>query len=391
MTPDARLAATIDILDDITAGQPAEKALTNWARRSRFAGSRDRAAIRDHVFDVQRRWRSCAALGGGETGRALVLGLLRGAGRDVDDVFSGAGYGPAPLTEAERAAGRPPADPAEAADMPDWLWPALVDAQGADARPIAEAMRNRAPLFLRVNLNRASVTEAATALAEEGIATRPHPLAATALEVTEGPRKVAGSRAFANGLVELQDAASQAICAALPLSDGMKVLDYCAGGGGKALAMGAAHRLEITAHDANPARMGDLPNRAERAGLRIATADRAALPGRGPFDLVLCDVPCSGSGAWRRAPGGKWLLTPARLEALAEIQDSILEEARMLVAPRGRLAYVTCSLLTRENDARVEAFVARHPDWQAERRLRFTPLDGGDGFFLAILGRAGQT
>lgn len=386
MTPGARIAAAAALLDEIAGGVPAEKALTGWARRSRFAGSGDRAAIRDHVFDALRRWRSTAALGGGTTGRARMIGLLRSHGQDPAALFTGEGHAPAALTEAEAS---PPADlPAEALlDLPDWLLAPLRETLGPDFENTAEMLRHRAPVFLRVNTAKTDPDQVVAALSSDGISCRPHALCATALEVTEGARRIGQSRAYLEGLVELQDVASQSVTAQLPLAEAGRVLDYCAGGGGKTLAMAARHRARYVAHDAHPQRLKDLPERARRAGVSVEIADRAALGRSAPFDLVLTDVPCSGSGAWRRSPEGKWALTPEALQTLNATQDTILDAAVPLVAPQGVLAYATCSLLRAENHDRIEAFLARHPDWQVTYQRQYTPLDGGDGFFAAHLTR----
>lgn len=388
MTPSARLSAAIEILDRVLAGTPAEQALTNWGRSSRFAGSGDRAAVRDLVFDALRCRRSFAALGG-PGGRGLILGGLRDAGADVAALFTGEGHAPAALTEAE-ATGQPEPAPLEALDCPDWLAPRLQDSLGADFAPVMQALRHRAPVFLRVNSALTTLAGAQQRLAAEGIATEPHPLADTALRVTEGARRVHASAAFAEGLVELQDAASQAVVAALPLATGQSVLDYCAGGGGKTLAMAARARLKLFAHDADAGRMRDLPVRAKRAGAQVTVLGPAAVERQAPYDLVLADVPCSGSGSWRRAPEAKWALTEERLQALCVIQGEILDRVAPLVAETGHLAYATCSLLAEENARQIDAFLARHPGWERRLERRFTPLDGGDGFFLAILARIGR-
>ena len=383
MTPAARLSAAIAILDAVLAGEPAERALTNWARASRFAGSGDRQAVRDHVFDALRCRRSFAVLGGAESGRGLMIGALRAVGVDAEGLFTGEGHAPPPLTEAERAPPRPMAE-AEALDCPDWLAPLLRASLGADFAPVMGLMRRRAPVFLRANAARTSREAAIAALADEGIACRPGPLAATAIEVTGQARRIAGSAAYRDGLVELQDAASQAVVEALPLAPGERVLDYCAGGGGKSLAL-AARGARVTAHDAAPARMRDLPERARRAGVRIDLAEGAP---RGRFPLVLLDVPCSGSGSWRRAPEGKWRLDPARLAALEAVQAEILANAAPLVAPGGHLAYATCSLIDGENGAQVEKFLSSTGGWRLKFQRRFTPLEGGDGFYLAVIEQA---
>ncbi|KUF11549.1 RsmB/NOP family class I SAM-dependent RNA methyltransferase [Pseudoponticoccus marisrubri] len=384
MTPAARVQAAIEIVETIRAGQPAEKALTNWARGARYAGSKDRAAVRDHVFDVVRRWRSSAALGGGEGGRARLLGLLRGQGVDPDGLFTGASHAPAPLTREERAAGSAPTG-AEGWDLPDWLADRFRDSLGSAAEETALALRHRADVFLRVNLLRSDPASARARLKEEGITTEPHPLSPTALRVTKGARAVARSTAFAEGLVELQDVASQAVTDLLPLRPGLRVLDYCAGGGGKALAMAA--RMgggPVAVHDADPARMSDLPARAARAGARLSPVARP----EPPYDLVLCDVPCSGSGAWRRAPEGKWRLDPDGLAGLLRVQAEILDTCAALVGPGGRLAYATCSVLSQENAQQIDGFRSRRAGWHVEDQRQFLPSDGGDGFFITVLKRA---
>lgn len=165
---------------------------------------------------------------------------------------------------------------------------------------------------------------------------------------------------------------------------GQRVLDYCAGGGGKALAL-AARGARVMAHDANPARLADLPARATRAGVTIPVLRPEQVAARAPFDVVLTDVPCSGSGTFARNPQSKWTLTPARLDELTGIQARILDTAQAFVAPGGTLAYATCSLLDVENDAQVASFLSRHPAWRLVSRRLFTPEDGGDGMFLALL------
>jgi 16S rRNA (cytosine967-C5)-methyltransferase len=383
MTPAARVAAAIGVLDRWLAGTPAEQALTNWGRASRYAGSGDRLAVRDLVFDAVRCRRSFAMRGGGDTGRGLILGGLREAGVDPATVFTGQGHAPSPLWGAEAADPGPATGPA-AFDCPDWLVPVLQSSLFDDFPAVMAALRHRAPVFLRVNTARISRADAQERLASEGIATDPHPLAETALQVREGARKIQTSQSFANGLVELQDAASQAVVAELPVMPGLSALDYCAGGGGKSLAL-AAMGARVTAHDADPRRMRDLPARATRAGAVVTVLPAGQAPGL--HALVLADAPCSGSGSWRRAPEAKWSLTADRLKALAAVQADILDRAARLVAPDGTLAYATCSLLTVENEAQVQAFLLRAPGWICLHQRRFTPLDGGDGFYVAQLRR----
>ena len=367
MTPEARIAAAIEVLDGVIGGMPAERALTGWARGHRFAGARDRAAIRDLVFDTLRRRRSCLARAGGgaETGRALMIGWVAAAGRDPENVFAGTGYAPGALDPAERArlaAFAPEAvDECVALDCPDWIAPMLRRALGAEFAAVLASMRDRAPVFLRVNPGRGAARDAVTSLAAEGIGTRDAEDVSCALEVTENAQKIRQSGAYMDGLVELQDLSPQAAVAARGVA-------------------------EVVAHDADPGRMADLPARAARAGVRIATAAPAALAGR-RFDLVLADVPCSGTGTWRRTPDAKWRLTPARLEELRRLQATILDRASAHVAPAGHLAYMTCSLLVEENRDRIDDFLARNPGWRLDGDRLFTPLSGGDGFYSALLTR----
>ncbi|SFS49606.1 16S rRNA (cytosine967-C5)-methyltransferase [Sulfitobacter marinus] len=384
MTPGARVAAAIEILNTMSDGLPAEQALTRWGRGNRFAGSKDRAAIRDHVFDVLRQRRTAAHLGGGETGRALMIGILRAQHADINGLLNGVGHAPQPLTEAEQ----PLSVAAEEAvhwNLPDWIIPQFKASLQDRVEAVALALQARAPITLRVNMAKTTPQAAAVALAEQGIETRANPLADTALTVTAGERKIRNSDSYLQGMVELQDASSQAVVAAIPPAG--RVLDYCAGGGGKSLALAAGPATETAAHDIDPRRMQDLPTRAARAGSSIRQIETDNLRNEAPFDVVLCDAPCSGSGAWRRSPEGKWTLSATRLEELTQVQDSILDAAIPLTAANGCLVYATCSILACENEDRINAFLQRHPDWSVGFQKRFDTNDDGDGFFTAHLRR----
>lgn len=382
MTPAARLSAAITVLDRILGGEPVEQALTNWGRASRFAGSGDRHAVRDLVFDALRCKRSFAALGGGLTGRGLVLGGLRAAGSDVAALFCGEGHAPAPVLDAE--VGRMPTG-AEALDVQDWLYESFVIALGRECDATLESLRHRAPVFLRVNRTKATPVEAMAALTKDNITSRPVNGLESGLEVTENARKIHQSNAYTQGLVELQDAASQAVVEALPLRDGQRVLDLCAGGGGKTLAMAARARLDLHAHDADPGRMRDLPTRAARASVKVSLVNNPEKTA--PYDVILTDVPCSGSGSWRRDPMGKWALTPDRLATLCQLQRQILARAVPMLGQSGVLAYATCSMLQDENEDQIAKFLKENEGFTCLLQRRFSPLHGGDGFFLALLER----
>ena len=396
MTPVARISAAIEILDAVMAGESAERVLTSWARANRYAGSKDRAAIRDHVFDALRCLRSFSWLGGAggrsgdtddraaPTGRQLMIGLLRDAGTDLDTMFNEARFAPAPLSEDELDLPLLIDAPrAVRLDCPDWILPVYEAVLGDETDAVLATARSRAPVFLRVNSGKSTVVAAQAALLADAIETEPHALSPTALKVTLGARAVARSQAYLTGLVELQDAGSQAIIDALPLKAGMRVLDYCAGGGGKALAMAAQADVIVTAHDIDPARMQDIAPRASRAGVEIKTARLGDLADA--YDLVLCDVPCSGSGSWARAPQAKWILQSDRLDALTAVQSQILEDVAARVTEGGTLAYATCSLFDVENAEQISKFLTRHPEFEFKTDRLITPLEGGDGFYVAIL------
>jgi len=248
-------------------------------------------------------------------------------------------------------------------------------------------LRERAAVCLRVNIRMNSVSEVIEYMMESGICVRRTEIAEEALIVTEGARKVAQSELYATGGIELQDGASQAAMAALEITPGARVLDYCAGGGGKVLALAARHDAMWFAHDADPRRMADLPARAARAGVEVTQLEVGDLAAAGPFDLVLCDVPCSGSGTWRRAPDAKWRLTPERLDALCAIQREILESAAALVAPGGQLVLTTCSVFRCENEDQSAAFLQTHREWGETLRRRWPVSAEGDGFFLSVFKR----
>ncbi len=382
MTPAARVAAAIEVLDVWSQGTPAEQALTRWARQSRFAGSKDRAAVRDHVFDVLRCKQTAVFLGGGETGRAMMIGLLRHQHADLDSFFSGQGHAPAPLTDEERAFA-PPKQDRPLWNLPPWLTASFEISLGDAALQTAQELQNRAPVTLRVNSAKSDIASATSLLAAAGIDVTENPLCRGALTVTEGARRLRNAQPYLDGIVEVQDAASQAVVALLPQA--RNCLDYCAGGGGKALAIASQSDRTVFAHDHNPVRMKDIAPRAARAGVRIQELTSAAVTRHAPFDLVLCDVPCSGSGAWRRSPDAKWSFTPDRLQELQTIQLDVLGRAAPLVAAGGWLVYATCSVLRCENEEIVTRFVAENDGWRCAYQKRFDVTPQGDGFFTAHL------
>ena len=385
MTPAARYAAAIEVLDAWRVGARAEQALSNWGRGNRFAGAKDRAAIRDHVFDVLRRKRSVVALGGAETGRGMILGLLRQQGIDPNDVFGAGGYAPAGLASDEQTQMTPMLSAAEAHDMPDWLWPVWKADLGAAAEDAAQVLRERGPITLRVNQRRATRQEAAALLEQDGIITQPAHQVGSCLFVTQNPRRVKTSTAYLTGLVELQDLASQRAIMTLDIAPGTSVLDYCAGGGGKSLALADLFDCTVTAHDIDAKRMKDLPVRAGRAQADIAMADKQRLKQLPGFDHVFVDAPCSGAGTWRRNPEAKWDITLDKLSDINALQSEVIKNAATFVRPGGRVTYATCSVLHCENRQVVDRFLMANPQWQCLAEDLRLPDANGDGFYFANL------
>ena len=430
MTPGARIAAAIDILADIEARhRPASDALKDWGLAHRFAGSKDRAALASLVYDALRRRASAAWIMGAETPRAIMIGSLREmrglSTEELAALFTGEGYAPAPLTEEER--GRVETVRLEEApahvrgDFPEWLAKPFAAVFGETAANEGRALASRAPLDLRVNTLKAAREKAARALKHLGAAPTPLSPIGLRLPLLEDGRSpsLAGEPAYVKGLVEIQDEASQLAALLCGVKPGEQVLDLCAGGGGKTLALAAAmeNHGQIYATDRDARRLAGLYARLEKAGTRnvqVRAPQRgvdhlADLEGR--CDLVLVDAPCTGTGTWRRNPDAKWRVRPGALTQRMKEQDEILELAQRFVKQNGRLVYVTCSLLREENEDRIAAFLERHADFAAIEPgelteaaglpeltrfasrlgpgIRLSPLTSGtDGFFIAGLRRA---
>lgn len=406
MTPAARLQAAIEVLTALGGTpEPADKVLREFFRARRYAGSKDRAAVANRVFDGLRHAYSYAFVMQDDGARARVIASLKAEGEDPAQYFTGENYAPAALTEAEIAALAAP--PREAplhvkGEFPAWLEPELQQAFAADVLLETQAMLARAPVDIRVNTLKTTRDSLIDALAAEGFVAEPTPHAVTGLRLDgAATSKLSASPLFAAGHFEFQDEAAQTaalLCAAKP---GQRVLDYAAGAGGKSLALAAAmqNKGEIVAHDISEKRLAMIGPRAERAGVKIIrTLSAPALAGEvasaasrmGQFDLVLLDAPCSGTGTWRRQPELRVRLTPERLATLVALQAELLEKSAPFVKPGGRLAYATCSVLPCENDAQIAAFLSRHPEFSADAEpfFRASPhRTQTDGFFTAILHR----
>ncbi|HVL72942.1 MAG TPA: RsmB/NOP family class I SAM-dependent RNA methyltransferase [Beijerinckiaceae bacterium] len=427
MTPAARLSAAIEVLADLeTRRRPVADALKDWGLSHRFAGSKDRAAIASLVYDALRRRASAAWVMGAEAPRAILLGMLalqRGLGPEaIAALCSGERFAPEPLSEDERARLAAPSldgAPAHVAgDFPEWIAPSLARVFGDDLVPEARALATRAPVDIRVNTLKATRDRVREALAHLSPAETPHAPHGLRIPIGEDGRGPAlqSEPEFLKGLFEIQDEGSQLAALIAGARPGEQVVDLCAGGGGKTLALAAAmeNRGQIYATDLDARRLAPIHERVARAGARNVQVRtpraRADAVGDldGTADLVLVDAPCTGVGTWRRNPDAKWRLRPGSLEARLKEQDAALARAARLVRPGGRIAYVTCSVLPEENDEAVERALAAHPDLRpggdpregrgalaalpvrrTSHGIQMSPrLTGTDGFYVAVLTRA---
>jgi 16S rRNA (cytosine967-C5)-methyltransferase len=386
MTPGARLAAAIEILADIDERRrPATDVLKDWGLRHRFAGSGDRAAIAGFTYDALRRRASSAWIMGEATPRAIALGMLkRERGLDVEAVerlASGAGYSPAPLTDAERAAlqqgsveGAPPH---VTGDYPEWLDPHFARVFGDERAAEGAALASRAPLDLRVNTLKTDRETAAAALAElqpEPARWSPHGLRIRLKADAKNPA-IHAEPAFLKGQIEVQDEGSQLAALLARPRPGEQVLDLCAGAGGKTLALAAAmeNKGQLYATDDDKRRLAPIHDRLARSGARNVQVRTPKSVGteiddlKSRMDLVLIDAPCTGIGAWRRNPDAKWRVRPGALEQRMKEQAELLDRAATLLKPGGRIAYVTCSVIAEENGDQVRGFLARHAEFFVEK------------------------
>ena len=392
--------------------QPADRAMSAYFRAHRNFGPRERAFIAETCFAVLRRKRSLEAAAQSTDPRALVIGaLVRYAGIS-SRAFADLGREEADIAARVKSADGAGLPVAVQMDLPDWLWARLEAEQGEDAKAIAQSLLAPAPLDLRVNLARLSREEALEKLAPEGAVATPWSPAGIRLK---GKPAINRHPLFLEGSVEVQDEGSQLLAYLVAPRRGEMVADFCAGAGGKTLALSMLmHGTgRLYAMDVSERRLRELSPRAARAGISnvhpLVLSDEGDLRARrlaGKLDRVLVDAPCSGFGTLRRNPDLKWRHAEGAIAELTAKQARILEAAARLVKPGGRLVYATCSLLKDENEAVADAFAAAHPDFEplscdallaAQRipletgaRLRLWPhRHGTDGFFAAAFQRRG--
>ncbi|MFN0192289.1 MAG: RsmB/NOP family class I SAM-dependent RNA methyltransferase [Aestuariivirga sp.] len=418
-----RIAAAIDILDEIlTRRRPASEALKDWGKAHRFAGSGDRHAIGTLVYDALRQRNSLGFRMEDQSPRALALGALRFAWNLTPDVIAETvkeRFGPGELSNHEWDHLSKPKDlstapPHIAGDFPEWLTPSFARAFGNKAAEEGAALARRAPIDLRANTLKATRAQVLEALGKYGAVEGP--LSPWCVRVpAPGPeerhRDVEAEPAHGLGWFEVQDAASQIAAMLSGANVSERVADICAGAGGKTLALAAMMQNQVTlvAYDSDKHRLRPIFERLTRAGatdVQVIAADEAhRLTEHGPYDCLVIDAPCSGSGAWRRKPDAKWRLTEKQLQQRFKDQSQVLEKGFELARPGGRIVYMTCSVLPEENADQVRAFMSRHPGlsiipytdlWSSgDPPPQRTDLDGTllltpastdtDGFFVAVM------
>jgi 16S rRNA (cytosine967-C5)-methyltransferase len=385
MRDGARIAAAIEILDQLTSQhQPVKDAVRDWGKAHRFAGSGDRAWIGGLVLDALRHQASTAHAMQDDTARALALGTVGrvwGLEADaIDALFEGDDHAPEKLTEAERAGLARDISDAPLhirADVPEWLEASLLRAFGEAAAEEGRALSSRAPVDLRVNEAKVDFDKAFKEVSSKLKAAENSPLVRSGIRIPQrDPRGKAAAAeaipAYGKGWVEVQDIGSQLAALASGVVPGQQVLDYCAGAGGKTLALSALlmNTGQVHAWDIDWRRLRAIWPRLKRADARNVQVkdgneDKALGDLVEKMDVVFCDAPCTGTGTWRRRPDAKWRLKPAALAKRIEEQNTVLERAQHYVKPGGRLVYVTCSVLPEENEDRVGDFLAKSSVFKA--------------------------
>jgi 16S rRNA (cytosine967-C5)-methyltransferase len=402
----ARHQAVIELLEEILKSKaPADRLIGDYFRARRYIGAKDRGAIATDTYSVLRlyerlTWR-LAGRGQPVTARLLYLDYLTHEGNQemqtVMHWWNGAQYAPQPLDDNESRYHNGfdlPLTPHAEYALPEWLYQAFTTTYGHDAPQLMQALQQQAPLDLRVNTLKTSRDKALAILAASEITATPLPHSENALRITSRA-PIFGLKAFQDGWFEVQDAASQVMSNLVAAKAGEHILDFCAGAGGKTLAIAAAmqNKGQIIALDIAAGKLKELKKRAKRAG--VENTQTHAISGlddayfrrlKANMDAVLVDAPCSGTGTLRRSPDITLRLTPARVAELITLQRTILEKAATCVKPKGRLIYVTCSLLAEENTEQVEWFIKNFPEFSLKESRLLTPNNNQtDGLFGAVL------
>ena len=379
--------SVIEILDTYLNEAKIDFVLRKWAIKHRFAGSSDRRKIKDIIFDIIRQKKSCEHVGGGFSGRNLLIGYLKLKGTELSSVFDNSKFGPEELTIKEQNINVDFSNLSNIyeLDFPSWLIPILRRSLLNEFSNVVKALRNRSHIQLRVNLKKISRLNAMKKLQKNNIECEINELCSTALNVLNGAQHILTSPCFENGFVELQDAGSQLVSELIEINYNDKVLDMCAGAGGKSLAISCGAELDATyfAWDINFDRMKDIDARSKRAGVKIEKVIK--LSSKSFYNKIIIDAPCSGSGSWRRDPEGKWRLDEDILDDYVKTQKELILKGLKLLAPRGQILYITCSILDIENGKLIDDLISSELSLKLVRSISLVPSSKSDGFYGAVL------
>ena len=379
--------SVIEILDTYLNEAKIDFILRKWAIKHRFAGSSDRRKIKDIIFDIIRQKKSCEHVGGGFSGRNLLIGYLKLKGTELSSVFDNSKFGPEELTIKEQNINVDFSNLSNIyeLDFPSWLIPILRRSLLNEFSNVVKTLRNRSHIQLRVNLKKISRLNAMKKLQKNNIECEINELCSTALNVLNGAQHILTSPCFENGFVELQDAGSQLVSELIEINYNDKVLDMCAGAGGKSLAISCGAELDATyfAWDINFDRMKDIDARSKRAGVKIEKVIK--LSSKSFYNKIIIDAPCSGSGSWRRDPEGKWRLDEDILDNYVKTQKELILKGLKLLAPRGQILYITCSILDIENDKLIDDLISSVLSLKLVRSISLVPSSKSDGFYGAVL------
>ena len=398
----AKYRAVWEILQKVLQDQyPADNIIKEYMRNRKYIGSKDRKFITNTVWDIIRHRSRLEFDCGCCEARMLLLTYLKD--EDFDIVADGSEYGLEPLTKEEKIKLQnlnPDVYPEYIEyECPKWLYDKINNPM------LVQALNTTATADIRVNMK--SREEIKDKLQKEGLFFTPTPYSPYGLR-SEERVNLQNCIAYQNGEIEVQDEASQLGAILGDVRADLKIVDYCCGGGGKSLLLGAIMNNSgtILAHDKNMKRMEGLRERASRLGINnIQITEKISLQDK--FDRFIADAPCSGSGTWRRSPDAKYRLTPKQLKAIEQAQTEILDIAAEHLTDTGRIVYMTCSVLPEENEGRISEFLQKHPDfttvnmaklWERklempypfneERWLKCSPLTTHtDGFFVCVLQR----
>ena len=397
MRQDAQANAAISILDDFLDGKNLNSILFNWTKNNRYAGSSDRESIRNIVFDILRVKKTFTFVLEKEkqpiNGRALVFLHSVFYALNLNDIFTGQKYGPEKLSIFEKEFLKISKENIKECfgvvdNIPDFLTAEFKRSLGRKFKNAMRLLEKRAPISIRVNPLKSDISSILECLSLEGIEGKKSKIVRYGIDIIGNPRRLTQIQAFKDGCFEVQDLHSQKIIEDLPLDEHTKVLDYCAGAGGKILSIACSLKGngKFYIHDIDEKKLKEADLRAERAGVKFKRLEVEKLQNhRCSFDYIVTDVPCSGSGAWRRNPQQKWRITPESMNEILTRQTVILDEVKDLLKKNGCIFYITCSLLKIENEELIENFLMDNKHFRLLNKKNITIDDSGDGFFCAVL------